>query len=938
MGIREGLKERAGAQEHFIDVCRLVGSPTPAEADPLGEFFTFEKSVAKVGGEVLGSEEGGGSADVFCRHRFAWEYKGRHKDLGAAFRQLLLYRIDLENPPLLVVSDMDRFEVHTNFERTVERVYSFTNEEIGSVGNEEALRVLRALFEAPDSLKPGKTREAVTEEVAAKFARLADGLRSRGEEPHRVAHFLMKIVFCLFAEDIDLLPEKLFTRLVEGSAGRPERFPARARELFSAMAEGGEANWQEIRHFNGGLFADDDVLELTREEIRVLAEAARLDWASVEPAIFGTLFERSLDPKRRSQLGAQYTSKDDILRIVEPVLMAPLKREWDGVREEVESLVASEHPESPAARTRSVQRVLGQAQAKLDAFAKKLRETRVLDPACGSGNFLYVGLLELLDLEKEVSVLAGKAGLGPFFPEVDPEQLYGIEVDPYARELTQVSVWIGYLQWMKDNGFGSPDDPILGPMTNVLEMDAVVKEDAEVGGAYSEPEWPEADIVVGNPPFLGSRRIRGVLGDEYSEALSQVYAGRIDGRPDLVCYWFERARRLIDEGRLERAGLIATQAIRNPANRKVLERIKATGDIFMAWSDRPWVLDGASVRVSIIGFDGGREQEKVLDGEPVAAISARLAASVDLSSARRLRENDGLTYQGVVMRGAFDVDGAAAREMIAKGSNPNGRPNSDVVRRRRNARDITSHSRDGYAIDFGVDVPMEEAAGYEAPFGHVLEHVYPARQSVSQASSRERWWLYERPRPEMRRAIAGLARYAVTPRVAKHRIFAWLDADILPDTRLYVFPREDDYFFGILHSRVHEAWTLAMAPRHGVGNDPTYNNTDCFEKFPLPWPPGKEPSANPLLENVAEAARLLVEQRARWLNPEGLTAADLKRRTLTNLYNDRPPWLTFAHDRLDRAVFAAYGWGEEPDQLAEEKVLGCLLALNLERRAVEERR
>ena len=927
------LKERAGSQEHFIDLCRLVGHPTPAEADPKGEFFTFERSVAKVGGEVSGSQEGGGSADVWYRGRFAWEYKGPHKDLDAAYRQLLLYRINLENPPLLVVSDMDRFEVHTNFERTAEVVYSFTNEELGSKDNAEALRILSALFTDPDSLKPGKTREAITEEVAAKFATLADGLRSRGEEPHRVAHFLMKIVFCLFAEDIDLLPEKLFTRLVENSVNSPDRFSSRARQLFGAMASGGEVNWMVVRHFNGGLFADDDALALTRQEIRVLVEAAKMDWSSVEPAIFGTLFERSLDPGRRAQLGAQYTSKEDILKIVEPVLMAPLRREWETVQREVAQLMETSHPADPAARTRSINRILGQAQQKLDAFAEKIRAVRVLDPACGSGNFLYMSLNELLNLEKEVSVLAGRSGLGPSFPEVNPRQLFGIEIDPYARELTQVSIWIGYLQWLKESGFGSPPDPILGPMTNVVEKDAILAYDDEDNPV--EPEWPEADVVIGNPPFLGSRRIRGVLGDDYAADLRELYADRIEGSPDLVCYFFEKARGLIEDNHVKRAGLIATQAIRNPANRGVLENIKTTGDIFMAWSDRPWILDGAAVRVSMVGFDDGSEDESTLDGTAVEAISARLAATADLSEARPLHENAGLTYQGVVMRGPFDLKKDVAQQMLAAAGNPNGRPNSEVVRPRRNARDITGRPTGGYAIDFGAGTPVEIAAGYEMPFEYVKEHVYPQRQNVKQASSREKWWLYERPRSEMREALDGLSRYVVTPRVAKHRIFAWLDVDVLPDTRLYVFPREDDYFFGILHSRVHERWALAMAPRHGVGNDPTYNSVDCFDTFPFPWPPGREPQHQPDVQEVAAAAADLVEKRDRWLNPEGLDESELKKRTLTNLYNSRPPWLELAHARLDKVVSAAYGWTEDPNDLSEEEILSRLLDLNLERKAAE---
>ena len=344
----------------------------------------------------------------------------------------------------------------------------------------------------------------------------------------------------------------------------------------------------------------------------------------------------------------------------------------------------------------------------------------------------------------------------------------------------------------------------------------------------------------------------------------------------------------------------------------------------MAWSDRPWVLDGADVRVSMVGFDDGSETEKYLDGRPVAAINARLAEGVDLTAARRLTENQDLTFQGVVMRGPFDLKSQAAQAMLSAGGNPNGRPNSDVVRPRFNARDVTGRPSGAHAIDFGIDTPMEEAALYEAPFAYVAEHVYPARQHVNQASSRERWWLYERPRPEMRAALEGLSRYVVTPRVSKHRIFAWLGADVLPDTRLYVFVREDDYFFGVLHSKVHEVWALRNSPRHGVGNDPTYSNLDCFETFPFPWPLGAEAgdTENPRAAEISTASRSLVEQRARWLNPDDLPAAKLKKRTLTNLYNERPPWLELAHARLDRAVFAAYGWPEDPKGLPEEDLLG----------------
>ena len=322
------LSEKSASQQHFLDLCQMLGQPTPAEADQEGAFYAFEKGVWKTGG-------GKGFADVWYKDHFAWEYKGKHKDLSAAYNQLLLYREDLENPPLLVVSDMKRYEVHTNFTGTVKKVYRFTNEELPKPEN---IKILRALFEDPNSLRPTHTSEGVTEEAARRFAQLADGLRERGVEPQRAAHFLNKLLFCLFAEDIGLLPKGLFTKVVERTRKDPARFAQYIGDLFGAMATGGDFLLEDIPHFDGGLFSDRDVVPLEPHELQILVEAARLDWGSVEPAIFGTLFERSLDPSQRARLGAHYTSREDIMAVVEPVLMAPLRREWEVVQREVETL------------------------------------------------------------------------------------------------------------------------------------------------------------------------------------------------------------------------------------------------------------------------------------------------------------------------------------------------------------------------------------------------------------------------------------------------------------------------------------------------------------------------------------------------------------------------------------------------------------------------
>jgi len=918
---RSTLTERSAAQQHFLDLCAVLGEPTPATADPDGAHYTFERGARKTGG-------GSGWADVWKRGYFGWEYKGKRKDLKAAYDQLLQYREDLENPPLLVVCDLARFEVHTNFTGTVKHVYAFDLADLAR--NEPTptcalppLEVLRAVFTHPDRLRPTRTAASVTEDAAREFAALAENLRRRGEDPEATAHFLMRLLFCLFAEDIGLLPERLFTTLVARTRTRPADFTARLGLLFAAMSTGGSFGADDIAHFNGGLFADAAVPALTSDDLAILARAAALDWASIEPAIFGTLFERSLDPTKRSQLGAHYTSRDDILLIVEPVLMAPLRRRWAAVREEAQVIIARRDAASGAARTRHQQAL----ERLLLTFTDEIAAVRVLDPACGSGNFLYVSLKRLLDLWKEVSLFAAASGVAGLLPyTVGPQQLYGIELNVYAHELASVVVWIGYIQWLHDNGFGIPEDPILRPLHNIQHMDAILAHDD--AGQPMEPVWPESDVIVGNPPFLGDKKMRTELGHAYVEDLRKLYDGRVPGGADLVAYWFERARELIAAGSLKRAGLLATNSLAGGINRRVLDRIKHTGDIFLAWDDRPWVLNGAAVRVAMVGFDDGSEIARYYNGATATSISADLKGSLDLTQARWLAENKAIAYLGDTKKGSFDIPAATAAHMCAAPLNPNRRPNSDVVRPWMNGLDVTRRPRDVWIVDFGVGMPEHEAVLYEAPYEYVRQHVKPERDAVRNALERSRWWLHARPAPDMRRAVEPLHRFIATPTVAKHRLFVWLTHPTLADHQLVVFARTDDYFFGILHAKPHELWALRKGT--SLEDRPRYTPTSTFETFPLPWPPGTEPVGDPRVVAIAVAACALVEQRDRWLNPEGATAADLKERTLTALYNARPTWLDLAHHRLDDAVLDAYGW---PRDLGDEEILGRLLALNLERAA-----
>ena len=951
-------RERPSSQEHFIDLCRLLGVPTPNEADPTGEWYAFEAGAERA------STGGRGRADVWKRGHFGWEYKGAHSDLAAAYRQLLDYREDLENPPALVVSDMDLIEVHTNFTGTRPDIHRVTLDDLaaGDDDTAEALRVLRAVMLDPEALRPEQTPDEITEVAAARFAEIARSMHERGNDPEAVAHHLNRVVFCLFAEDARLLPGRILTEMIASRRGDPEEFDAGLSDLFLRMSDRAAGRYfgnERVEWFNGGLFDGAEVIPCTREELRAMHDAALLDWSRVEPAILGTLFERGLDPGKRGQLGAHYTDRDKILMVVEPVVLDPLRREFAAMRERVDALMAGREPTSLTLEGRRRERLPAwerDAEAAWRAFLERLRAVRVLDPACGSGNFLYVTLRLLKDLEQEaIRWGAERLRIPGEFPRVDPHNVLGIEINPYARELAGVSIWIGHIQWMQDHGYGFPRDPVLQPLDNIELRDAILARDAD--GAPVPATWPEAEFVVGNPPFLGDKVQRPALGDEYLGALREAWEGAVPGGADLVCYWHELARRQIAEGAISRAGLLATNSVRGGANRTTLDRVKESGDIFMAWSDEPWIVEGAAVRVSIVAQDDGSETQRALDGAWVGTINANLTSGVDVTGAGRLRENNGLSFIGDQKSGAFDIDGDLAREMLRQPTNVNGRPNSDVIVPWVNGLDLTRRHRGMFIIDFGTQMAESGAASYESPFTYIEEHVRPVREKARRQHYRERWWLHGETRPGMRATLKPLRRFIATPRLAKHRLFVWLEAPTLSDSQVVVIAREDDYAFGVLHSRAHELWALRMGT--SLEDRPRYTPTSTFETFPFPWPLDTPDAAlsdaqRAQRDAIGEAARALDEARRRWLNPpewvreepdvapslpprllpvDEAAERELRKRTLTKLYNARPAWLAHLHTALDAAVFAAYGWAEAgaPEGLEEDELLSRLLALNLGR-------
>ncbi len=938
---RSGGDERRDAQPFFEDLCRLVGHPTPREADPDHTWFTYEYGANKTSG-------GDGWADVWKKGFFGWEAKGTNRSLEKAYEQLKMYADALQNPPLLVVSDLQTIVVHTNFTNAVKREIRFTVEQLAEY---ETRQILDAVFNHPETLRPGITRTAITQEAAEKFTTLAQVLRDRNHEPHAVAHFLNRLLFCMFAEDIGLLPSRLFSELVEGAERDPALFEQWSSELFRAMQLGGALAFKRVDWFNGGLFEDAATLHLEVPELKLLAEACRLDWSEIEPSIFGTLFERGLDPDKRSQLGAHYTDPATIMKIVQPVIIEPWLRDWESEKIELRMLLAK--------ASKSVSKP---AQNRFNAFLERLRRFTVLDPACGSGNFLYLALRALKDIEKRVLIEGEALGLGRQFPAVGPSCVKGLELNTYAAELARVTIWIGEIQWMIQNGYGAKKDPILQPLEQIENRDALLDSHGKAA------TWPSADAIVGNPPFLGGSKLLRELGTEYAACLRKTYDKRVPGGADLVCYWFDKTSSALLSG-ARYAGLVATNSIRGGANRKVLTRIVEKGRIFEAWSDESWVNDGAAVRVSLICFESTSADERrpgdiavapVLNGQQVTNIHADLTAAmgaqgIDLTSASTLKENIGVSFQGASKKGKFEIDARLARAWLLL-PNPNARPNSDVVKPWANGYDLSRRPQEKWIIDFGSSMSERDAASYEQPFGHVAATVKPEREKKSDQALRKFWWRLGRPRVELRAAMRSLPRFIATVAHSKHRFFVWLPITTSPDQALITVARDDDTTFGILHSRPHEVWSLRMCTHIGVGNDPRYTPTTCFETFPFPSgltpvvPPADYANL-PTARCIALAAQALVAARDRWLNPPEWTEqvpevvpgypdrifaksgheADLKKRTLTNLYNARPAWLASLHADLDAAVAAAYGW-EWP--LSDDEILGRLFKLNEARAAL----
>ena len=809
------LNEEQGAQSHFMELCDVLEVPRPGSEPG----YLFEQ-----GGRITGQSSG--YADVYKRGAFAWENKAPGRNLNDALRQLQGYSLALDNPPLLVVCDRLNIRIHTQFNGHPSERHDIALHELDKLDKRE---LLRRVWTAPESFRPRTTNRDITEAAAKSFATLAERLRQRGNGPDAVAHFLTQCLFCCFAEDVGLLPGQLFDRLINAKTLTPQRLSENLGKLFDTMKSGGLFGVDDVPWFNGGLFKIIAVPQLDIQDVTELRKAAAKNWSAIDVSIFGTLFERGLDPSKRSQLGAHYTDPATIERIIDPVVRRPLLREWAAAKEQIAAQLSKSKKRRRAGYRKTdgslVKASAGdaafQAAEKLYVeFLHKLEHFRVLDPACGSGNFLYLALKCLKDVEHLVNTEAEALGLDR---QVElftgPANVLGIELNEYAAELARVTVWIGELQWRLDHGYPFKTNPVLEPLDHIECRDALVSfnsgdfpsagacasaggssnagaragrmpgaheplgartsppasapptptpprpHDAVVGAGTGMPPavaeaalaevdallprptgepvgvkgtarendghtateapWPRADVVVGNPPFLGGSKKRGELGDGYFDALARVFAGRVPAGADLVCYWFEKARQQLADGQLVAAGLVATQAIRAGSNRTVLKAIGESTRIFDAWSDEAWVNDGAAVRVSLISF-GRVDGVVTLNGLAVDAISVDLKTSglgiTDTTTASILGCNSNAVFLGTKKSGAFDIEGGTARRWLGQ-PNPHGLSNALVLKPWANGQELVGRPQDKWIVDFGTALEATEACLYEAPFTYVMTEI-----------------------------------------------------------------------------------------------------------------------------------------------------------------------------------------------------------------------
>lgn len=1007
---QEGGQERANYALFLTELCDVLGLRHPDVAGATHETndYVFERVVREPGRDGSSTPK---RIDLYKRNAFILEAKqsrlegdkkiagqaalpgldaaetssrgrrgaGRSWDVlmmnarAQAENYVRLLPADHEPPPFILVCDVGHaIEVYANFRRDGKAYDQFPDRRsfriyLEDLRKPEVRARLTAIWNDPLSLDPSRHAAKVTREIATRIAKVSQALEKSGHATEEVAMFLMRVLFTMFAEDVDLLPKESFKTLLKDCAEKPEIFPGMMEDLWRAMDEGGFTATirEKVKKFNGEFFKKRRALKLAKEEIGELAAAAAYDWKDVEPAIFGTFLEQALDPQDRRKLGAHYTPRAYVERLVIATVIDPLRAEWDSARSTAERQKSDGKPEA-AIRT-------------VAAFHEKLCETKVLDPACGTGNFLYVSLELMKRLEGEVlealNDLGGQEGLALESHTVDPHQFLGMELNPRAAAIAELVLWIGHLQWHFRNRGVAPSEPILKAFHNIEQKDAVLLWDGYplpkvVNGEETypnprRPKWPEVDYIVGNPPFVGGKDIRARMGSAYAEALWKAH-GHMNESADFVMYWWDRAAELLlkPKSRLKRFGYVTTNSISQVFQRRVMEpylNAKKPLSLTMAIPDHPWTKvtrDSAAVRIAMTVAEAGKHDGLLMDvtaeegvetdspviqfAEKRGRVNSDLTVGVDVTEAVELAATRGITSAGMKLHGA----GFLVRpDELSKLGYSTRQGLYERVRPFRNGRDLMARSRDLMIIDmFGLTADQVRSA-YPEIYQHLLTTVKPERDLNRDADIKQRWWLFGRTRDEIRPAISKITRYIATVETAKHRVFQFLDASIVPDNKLFIIALYDGYSLGVLSSHLHVVWAMRSGSWLGVGNDSVYVKTRTFDPFPFPAATEAQKA------EIGAIAEELDAHRKRVL-------AAHEHLTLTGLYNvlerlkagaspdDLEPKerrifddglvliLKELHDKLDIAVAAAYGW---PVDLAEEEVLARLVALNRERAKEEAR-
>lgn len=913
-------------------------------------------------------------------------------------------------PPFLLIVDVGHvIEVYADFSGQGQGYtqypdgnrYRITMDDLRDPKTQDRLRMI---WTDPHALDPSKIAAQVTREVADRLAALGKSFEGQGHEPETVARFLMRCLFTMFAEDVDLIPHGSFTQLLKRLRGHPEHAAPSLKGLWETMNTGGfsQTLMIDLMRFNGGLFKDADALPLSEVQLSLLIDAAEKDWREVEPAIFGTLLERALDKRQRHKLGAHYTPRAYVERLVVPTIMDPLRSDWRDVQ--------------AAAVALAVQGREDEARDAVRAFHASLCDIRVLDPACGSGNFLYVALELMKRLEGEVTALLAELGeeqgaLSLAGHTVDPHQFLGIELNPWAAAVAELVLWIGYLQWhFRTHGKASPSEPVLRDFRNIENRDAVLTyagsqprlDDAgnpvtrwdgqtftihPVTGEevpdpeartpvldYLKPEpakWPEAQFIVGNPPFIGASRMRDALGDGYAEALWKAYP-KMPHSADFVMFWWEKAA-LAARGwkpataktrakGTRRFGLITTNSLRQTFNRKVLEPHLADPknglSLTFAIPDHPWVDagDGAAVRIAMTVAERSKATGRLLtvteetkagpeaDGRLVrfdiqkGRIFGNLRIGADVAGAVPLKANERLAIKGMQLNGqGFILPDAEANSYLGDYVGI-----ASFLRPYINGADLKDGRRYRRAFDFYPLTQEEVKERFPRAYQHLLDTVKPERDENPDPWRKANWQWFGRTHKTFREAVHGLARYIGTTRTAKHRLFSFVESDVISESKVVVIAADDPAILAILSSRWHVFWSFVAGGMLGVGNDPTYNHTDAFNPFPFPDPTDAQETHLRNLGEQLDAHRKAQQAAHPKLNLtqmynvlEKLRAGERIEGKDKDIYDQGLVGiLRDLHDQIDTAVADAYGWRAD---LSDDDILHRLVDLNRERAAEEAR-